>query len=188
MKHTKKKRKQKPSISKSTQLQSQNPKPNTNPIEINNESSVLNGLTDQIASFSIHENDANLTETGSSTSANDSLEIFGSLTETGSSSSGSSGLSNFDGFNRGLIGKGSKGGRGNKVIAATGMVSTVIGKDYVPTVNKKRAVAKWKGLGNDVSHDDAEQFLCSMLSDDCEFGMDLVKDVLCEYLNCIYGF
>jgi len=31
-----------------------------------------------------------------------------------------------------------------------------------------------------VSREDAEQFLCSMLSDDCELGMALVKDVLCQ--------
>ncbi|KAI3678497.1 hypothetical protein L6452_37792 [Arctium lappa] len=191
MKHPKKKKRPKPPISKSKQtVGCQNPTPE-------GQTRVLNDLTEGIASFSIAEamafsnrDDAaveiagNSTETASSSSANrddDAAEIFGNLTETASSSSGSSGLSNCDGYNRRIGGKVTKGSRGNKVIAATGMVASVIGKDYVPTSNRKRGVHKWKGSGDGaVSHEDAEQFLCSMLSDDCELGMDLVKDVLCQ--------
>ncbi|KAJ9565310.1 hypothetical protein OSB04_001276 [Centaurea solstitialis] len=190
MKHSKRKKRPKPPISKSNQIQNQTSG------RIEGEARVLNDLTEGIASFSIEEAMAfsnredreeivgNSTETASSSSANrddDAAEIFGSLTETASSSSGSSGLSNYDGYNRRVGGKVTKGSRGNKVIAATGMVSTVIGKDYVPTSNRKRGIHKWKGSADGaVSHEDAEQFLCSMLSDDCELGMDLVKDVLCQ--------
>ncbi|KVH94087.1 protein of unknown function DUF1771 [Cynara cardunculus var. scolymus] len=194
MKHPKKKKRPRPPISKSKQTAGcQIPTPG----QIDGHSGGLNALTEGIASFSIEEamafsnrDDAaadiagNLTETASSSSANrddDAAEIFGNLTETASSSSGSSGLSNYDGYDRRIGGKVTKGSRGNKVIAATGMVSTVIGKDYVPTSNRKRGISKWKGSGDGaVSHEDAEQFLCSMLSDDCELGMDLVKDVLCQ--------
>ncbi|KAI3507893.1 hypothetical protein L1887_22888 [Cichorium endivia] len=190
MKHPKKKKRPRPPISKPKQAAGcQNPAPG----QIDDQSRVLNGLAEGIASFSIEEHVTaaeiieNLTETTSSSSANrddDSTESFGNLTETASSSSGSSGLSNYDAYNHRIVGKVSKGSRGNKVIAATGMVSTVLGKDYVPTSNKKRGVPKWKGFADGgASHEDAEQFLCSMLSDDCELGMDLVKDVLCQ---CAY--
>lgn len=179
MKHSKKKRRPRPPISKSKQS-AQNPAPG----QIDDESRVLNGLTEGIASFTIEETIENLNETISNSSANrddDSAESFGNLTETASSSSGSSSLSNCEGYNHRIGGKVSKGSRGNKVIASTGMVSTVLGKDYVPTSKKGSGVPKWKGFANGgASHEDAEQFLCSMLSDDCELGMDLVKDVLCQ--------
>ncbi|KAI3760403.1 hypothetical protein L1987_50798 [Smallanthus sonchifolius] len=189
MKHPKKKKRHRPPISKPNQSTgSQNP----NSGQIEGQPRVLTELADGIALVSINEDDAaaetigngNSTETASSSSANredDAAEIFGSLTETGSSSSGSSGLSNCDGYNVRIGGKVGKGGRGNKVVAATGMVSTVLGKDYVPTSSRKRGVHKLKGTGDGgVSHEEAEQFLCSMLSEDCELGMDLVRDVLCQ--------
>lgn len=181
MKHSKKKKRPRTTISKSKQsVGCQNPPPG----QTDDQSRVLNGLTEGIASFSIEETIENFTETASSSSANrddDSAESFGNLTETASSTSGSSSLSNCEGYNHRIGGKVSKGSRGNKVIAATGMVSTVLGKDYVPTSNKRRGIPKWKGFADGgATHEDAEQFLCSMLSDDCELGMDLVKDVLCQ--------
>ncbi|XP_076936242.1 SMR domain-containing protein At5g58720-like isoform X2 [Bidens hawaiensis] len=182
MKHPKKKKRHRPPISKPKEPNPPNPNPqNPNSDQTDDQSRVLNALTDAIGSIgSIFIDDAS-SSSASATREDDAAEIFGSLTETGSSSSsGSSGLSNCDGFNRAGAGKIGKGGRGSKVIAATGMVASVIGKDYVP---KKRGVNKLKvsvsGDGG-ASHDDAEQFLCSMLGDECEFGMDLVKDVLCQ--------
>ncbi|CAI9301053.1 unnamed protein product [Lactuca saligna] len=176
MKHSKKKKRPRPPVPK-TKQSAECGKPA--PGQIDDQSRVLNDLTEGIASFSIEETIENLTETTSNSSANrddDSAESFGNSTET-SSSSGSYALSNCDGYNHRIGGKVSKGHRGNKVIAATGMVSTVLGKDYV----KRRGVSKWKGFADEgASHEDAEQFLCSMLSDDCELGMDLVKDVLCQ--------
>ncbi|KAK9065938.1 hypothetical protein SSX86_015340 [Deinandra increscens subsp. villosa] len=190
MKHPKKKKRPRPPISKISKSKQPTEPQNPNSGQIDDPSRVLNGLSDRIASVSVSvsideaETIGNATETASSSSANredDAAEIFGSLTETGSSSSGSSGLWNCDGFNQTSGGKIGKGGRGNKVVAATGMVSTILGKDYVPTSSRKRGVHKFKGSGGDgVSQEDAEQFLCSMLGDDCELGMDLVKDVLCE--------
>ncbi|XP_076916103.1 SMR domain-containing protein At5g58720-like [Bidens hawaiensis] len=179
MKHPKKKKRHRPPVSKPKEPNPNPQKPNSDQTDdqSDDQSRVLTALTDAIGSTSIDD------ASSSSASANredDAAEIFGSLTETGSSSSsGSSGLSNCDGFNRPVVGKIGKGSRGSKVIAATGMVASVIGKDYVP---RKRGVNnKLKVSGDDgVSHEDAEQFLCSMLSDECEFGMGLVKDVLCQ--------
>lgn len=73
-----------------------------------------------------------------------------------------------------------KGSNQKKVIAATGTVSTVLGKDYVMSTPRK--VSKMKGLGNGVAaKEEAEQFLCSMLGDDSGLTFSVVRDVLCEY-------
>ncbi|KMT05060.1 hypothetical protein BVRB_7g172170 [Beta vulgaris subsp. vulgaris] len=74
----------------------------------------------------------------------------------------------------------SRGNRGRKLVATTGTVSTLIGKDYVPSSSRKEAV-KEKGYGGaKVNVEEAEQFLCSMLGDDCELSMGVVRDVLCS--------
>ncbi|XP_020972013.1 SMR domain-containing protein At5g58720 isoform X4 [Arachis ipaensis] len=61
-----------------------------------------------------------------------------------------------------------------KVIAATGTVSTVIGKEYV-----RRNKNKNKGFENNgvVDKDKAEQFLCSMLGNDSDLNLGVVRDV-----------
>ncbi|GJR71610.1 SMR domain-containing protein isoform X1 [Tanacetum coccineum] len=179
MKHSKKKKRhrpQQPHVSKPTKsVDSQNPSVD--------QPKDLDSLSERIVSFTLDDNETNSSSSANRDDYDDAIEIFGSLTETGSSSgssgTGSSGLSNCgEGFNGRSVGRSGKGNKG-RVVAATGMVSSMLGKDYVPTSSRKRGVDKWKG----VSNDDAEQFLCSMLSDDCELGMDLVKDVLCQ---CAY--
>ena len=84
-----------------------------------------------------------------------------------------------------------KGGKQNRVIAATGMVSSVIAKDYLkpnPVRKKEFPLAErssYEVCGNGKKAGDrekAEQFLSSMLGDDCELSMAVVRDVLCEYL------
>ncbi|RYR27774.1 hypothetical protein Ahy_B01g051826 isoform C [Arachis hypogaea] len=64
-----------------------------------------------------------------------------------------------------------------KVIAATGTVSTVIGKEYV-----RRNKNKNKGFENNgvVDKDKAEQFLCSMLGNDSDLNLGVVRDVFCQ--------
>ncbi|MED6170911.1 hypothetical protein PIB30_035693 [Stylosanthes scabra] len=64
-----------------------------------------------------------------------------------------------------------------KVIASTGTVSTVIGKEYV-----RRNKNKNKGFENNgvVDKDKAEQFLSSMLGDDSGLNLGVVRDVLCQ--------
>jgi len=72
-----------------------------------------------------------------------------------------------------------KGGRQKKkVVASTGTVSTVLGKEYV-----RRNKGRNKGFSaNDEVFDmeKAEQFLCSMLGEDCDLNLAVVRDVLCE--------
>ncbi|GFS39259.1 hypothetical protein Acr_00g0061950 [Actinidia rufa] len=101
-----------------------------------------------------------------------------------SSSSGSSSVEVFMEPNCGQIGVHGKGFRGNKqkkVVAATGTVSSFLGKDYVtPSIRKDSS--KRKGYAHvPASKEDAEQFLCSLLGDNCELSMAVVRDVLGEF-------
>ncbi|KAL0458392.1 UNVERIFIED_CONTAM: SMR domain-containing protein [Sesamum latifolium] len=67
-----------------------------------------------------------------------------------------------------------------KVVASAGTVSTVLGKDYVRSIPKKVS-SKTKGFREENwSKEEAEQFLCSMLGDDCELSLAVVSDVLCQ--------
>ena len=91
-----------------------------------------------------------------------------------SSSSSSSGLE-----------LGSKGGwrqqqQQKKMVASTGTVSTVLGKEYVRRNNNN---IRNKGLSSNgvFEMEEAEQFLCSMLGDDSDINLAVVRDVLCEY-------
>ncbi|CAO2209393.1 unnamed protein product [Urochloa humidicola] len=88
---------------------------------------------------------------------------------------------------------GRKAGRRPKrvAVAATGMVADVIGKDYTrPATPSVSAPTAWKGKdgekdggagGRKYSVEEAEQFLCSMLGDNTELGMGVVRDVLGQY-------
>ncbi|PUZ58754.1 hypothetical protein GQ55_5G533700 [Panicum hallii var. hallii] len=76
-------------------------------------------------------------------------------------------------------------------VAATGMIADVIGKDYTrPATPPVSAPNAWKvrdeerdsGSGaRKYSVEEAEQFLCSMLGDNSELGMGVVRDVLGQY-------
>ncbi|KAK4412479.1 SMR domain-containing protein [Sesamum alatum] len=67
-----------------------------------------------------------------------------------------------------------------KVVASAGTVSTVLGKDYVRSIPKKVS-SKTKGFREENwIKEEAEQFLCSMLGDDCELSLAVVSDVLCQ--------
>ncbi|XP_015873794.3 SMR domain-containing protein At5g58720 isoform X1 [Ziziphus jujuba] len=115
-------------------------------------------------------------------------------TSSSSSSSSSSGVSSCSGFGSssdGFVESGCiqnlvnerrfKGSSNNqkKVIAATGTVSTVLGKEYVMSTPRK--VSKMKGLGNGIAaREEVEQFLCSMLGDDSGLSFAVVRDVLCQ--------
>ncbi|CAM8970402.1 unnamed protein product [Rhodiola kirilowii] len=75
-------------------------------------------------------------------------------------------------------------GKGKKMVAATGTVSTVLGKDYV-TGSWKNSGGKGQRLNENmvVDREEAEQFLCSMLGDEPELSLAVVRDVLC---SCAY--
>ncbi|QCD78002.1 hypothetical protein DEO72_LG1g1631 [Vigna unguiculata] len=79
----------------------------------------------------------------------------------------------------GVVVGGFKGGKQKKkVVASTGTVSTVLGKEYV-----RRNKGSNKGFSaNDEVFDmeKAEQFLCSMLGEDCDLNLAVVRDVLCQ--------
>lgn len=102
--------------------------------------------------------------------------------DVGSSSSSSSNASD-------VLGNGflqddfkQKGRPKMKVVATAGTVSTMLGKDYVRSLPKKRSL-KMNGLFEQSwSNEEAEQFLCSMLGDDSELSLAVVSDVLCELL------
>ncbi|PHT78185.1 hypothetical protein T459_16237 [Capsicum annuum] len=69
-----------------------------------------------------------------------------------------------------------------KFVAATGTVATMLGKDYVRTTTKKNCL-KFKGLNDEtLGNDDVEQFLCSMLGEDSDLSLAVVRDVLCVVL------
>ncbi|KAL3518064.1 hypothetical protein ACH5RR_020653 [Cinchona calisaya] len=101
---------------------------------------------------------------------------FVSGSGSGSGSSGSSFASEvFAEASVGRNGVRNQKGRQKKVVATAGIVSTMLGKDYVRSVPKKSS-SKSKGSW---SKEEAEEFVYSMLGDDCELGMPVVSDVLC---------
>lgn len=68
-----------------------------------------------------------------------------------------------------------------RVVAVTGTVANMLGKDYVRASPRK--AGRFKGVGDNQSGFDkeaVEQFLYSMLGDECQFSMAVVRDVLCE--------
>ncbi|KDP46496.1 hypothetical protein JCGZ_08468 [Jatropha curcas] len=115
---------------------------------------------------------------GLSSSDLTSTSGFGSSSSSTTSRSGSS-----EGYLEADLVK-RKGFRGNnkqkRAVAVTGTVSTLLGKDYVKA-SPGRYSAKAKKFGNGaVAKEEAEQFLCSMLSDDSDLSMAVVRDVLCQ--------
>ncbi|RDX75774.1 SMR domain-containing protein, partial [Mucuna pruriens] len=73
-----------------------------------------------------------------------------------------------------------KGGRHKKKViafASTGTVSTVLGKEYVRRNNIRN---KGFSVNGGFDREDAEQFLCSMLGNDSDLNLAVVRDVLCQ--------
>ncbi|PKA54453.1 hypothetical protein AXF42_Ash000286 [Apostasia shenzhenica] len=78
--------------------------------------------------------------------------------------------------------------KAKRLTASTGMVSDVIGKDYLKPFlgcgsGKRDGGGQVELEGRAVlpySSEEAEQFLCSMLGDGTEIGMGIVKDVLSQ--------
>lgn len=174
----------------------------TNPID-EQETKVLKSLTEAFASVSLDE--ATLAYKQANGDANKAAEILGGLDDRpvscSSSISGSCFGSDISGSNSSSDIFGSSSGSETfvenksgsvvgvvkakpkkKVVAATGMVSAVLGKEYVTSIRKKG-----KCVGDvSSSKEELEQFLCSMLGDECELGMGVVRDVLCELILCLF--
>lgn len=114
-------------------------------------------------------------DVGSSSSSNGVYEV-------GSSSSSNASMLFGDGNDLLQDGVKQKGKpKCKKVVASAGSVSTILGGDYVRSTPKKGST-KLKGFYEESWREEAAQFLCSMLGDDCELSLDIVSDVLCEFL------
>ncbi|KAK2974612.1 hypothetical protein RJ640_025906 [Escallonia rubra] len=183
MKHTKKRKKRQAKPAK--QVAGHN---GTATEDATKKATVLESLMEAFVSVSLDEADSAYREANGD--PNKAAEILGGLTEvsTGCSSSGggsesassSSGRSS-EGFGQTNFG-GNVGGcekvkmKKKVVVASTGMVGAVLGKDYVRTTPKTERV---KGcVDMDAEREDMEQFLCGMLGDECELSMAVVRDCL----------
>lgn len=192
MKHSKKK-KRRAQLSKT---QSSNYSENTKSNGESEEEKIINRLVEAFSLASIEEAEAAYKEAkGDPDKAaeilfglSDNSEVFQASCSSSSQSFGldsmsnsSEGFTELGGFSDSTSSRSSRGSKGKKVVAATGTVSTVLGKNYVSSSSRKELV-KEKGLGGaKVNVEETEQFLCSMLGDDCELSMGVVRDVLC---NC----
>ncbi|CAK9314568.1 unnamed protein product [Citrullus colocynthis] len=114
---------------------------------------------------------------------NEDADSFDDLTTTSSSSSSAIAASCSSSYSSEdvLDYKGYMGKKQKRVVAATGTISTVLGKDYVRSSLKRDSRNKFMEFDHGkFSQQEAEQFLCSMLGDDCELSMAVVRDVLCQ--------
>lgn len=161
---------------------------------------IIHSLTDAFGSVSLEEATSAFCEANGD--VNKAEELLTALTEGNSedpltSSSVSGGSSSLDsgsssgswlGFGetscvQNPVDYGNKkgGNRQKRVVAVSGMVANMLGKDYVRASPRKSG--RFKGVGDDQSgfvKEEVEQFLYSMLGDECQFSMAVVRDVLCE--------
>ncbi|XP_030524298.1 SMR domain-containing protein At5g58720 [Rhodamnia argentea] len=76
-----------------------------------------------------------------------------------------------------------RGNKAKKLVAATGTVSTVLGKEYLK-VSSARDSARSNGFLNGAivhgKEEEKEQFLCAMLGEESELSLAVVRDVLCQ--------
>lgn len=129
-------------------------------------------------SFIVEESGAEDQSTTCSSSSGIWSSSSRSSVATTSTSSSSSSSEVFSEPNVGRSGVRNQKARAKKVVAVAGTVSTMLGKDYVRSVQKRTSL-KSKGFGEG-SWSKAEQFLWSVLGEDSELSMDVVSDVLCE--------
>lgn len=124
-----------------------------------------------------------LDNSGDPSTSSSSSAFTGSDFGLASSSNSSSGWS--EGIEEPVNFKGNS--KQKRLVAATGTVSTVIGKDYMKSSQRKEA-SKLNFIGKKVfagDAEEAEQFLCAMLGEDTELGFGVVRDVLCKHLNIL---
>ncbi|CAI0540701.1 unnamed protein product [Linum tenue] len=125
-----------------------------------------------------------LTTMTDNTDVSSGVSGFDTGSGSGSSCSSASSSGSSEGSMEGHLISGGKGFRGNnkqkKVVAVTGTVSTLLGKEYVKA-SQRRDSSKSKEFGNGApDREDAAQFLCSMLGEDSELNLAVVRDVLCQ--------
>lgn len=153
--------------------------------------SVVTALTDVFSSVSVEEAKCSYKEANGD--LNKAMGILGDMVECKeedkiTSCSSSSGIgSSLDSRNSDVFVGGhsrqdsfQRKAKTKKLVAATGTVSAMIGKDYVRTTPNK-SCSKFKGLNDETtSNNDAEQFLYSMLGEDSDLSIAVVRDVLCQ--------
>ncbi|XP_004294234.1 PREDICTED: uncharacterized protein LOC101312705 isoform X1 [Fragaria vesca subsp. vesca] len=118
---------------------------------------------------------------GSDTGSDDPFTSSSSSSGVSGSDTGStSGSGSSEGFESGcvqnLVSERCRN-KQKRVIASAGTVSNVLGKEYVRSRMTKPSGSK---TGDAVGEEEAEQFLCSMLGDDSELNMAVIRDVLCQ--------
>lgn len=174
------------------------------------EKNVIETLMEAFCSVSMEEATVAYKESGGD--LNKAALILSDLVESGDDPSASSVMSGSSGQETGSTseyGAGSssscsedltrdrwlKGSKQNRAIAATGMVSSVIGKDYMkPNPVRKeyplmeRSKEHCMNGKKAADREKAEQFLSSMLGDDCDLSMAVVRDVLCEYCSLVTSY
>ncbi|KFK27403.1 hypothetical protein AALP_AA8G378400 [Arabis alpina] len=163
------------------------------------EKNVIESLMEAFCTVSMEEATVAYKEAGGD--LNKAGEILSDLVDDPSTSSVMSGSSGQETGSTSEYGAGSssscsedltrdrwfKGNKQSRVIAATGMVSSVIGKDYLkpnPVRKEYHSMERSKELCMNgkkaADREKAEQFLSSMLGDDCDLSMAVVRDVLCQ--------
>ncbi|GLT27276.1 hypothetical protein SLA2020_022860 [Shorea laevis] len=149
---------------------------------------ILDSLVEAFDSVSLEEAASAYEQAGGD--PNKAAQILSSLVDGDAksegpdpSTSGSSSSSGSDFMETGClqnVGSG-RGKQKKRVGAATGTVSTVLGKDYTRASPRKhskaRAMEDYHGV---LDKEEAEQFLCSMLGDESDLSMAVVRDVLCQ--------
>lgn len=180
MKHTKKKKRSRPP-------KQANGTKNVVPKEDNEEMRVLNSLMEAFALVSMEETAAAYKEANGD--PDKAAEIIGGFSDdramscsssSGSSSLGSTSSSEMYAESKCGLDNWVKGKPKKKLVAATGMVSTVLGKDYVRSKPRKESTRGKCFNDSAGSKEETEQFLCSMLGDESELNMAVVRDVLCQ--------
>lgn len=151
---------------------------------------IIHSLTEAFGSVSLEEATSAFCEANGDLMEGNSEDPLTSSSVSGGSSSLDSGSSSGSwlGFGetscvQNPVDYGNKkgGSRQKRVVAVSGTVANMLGKDYVRASPRKSG--RFKGVGDDQSgfdKEEMEQFLYSMLGDECQFSMAVVRDVLCE--------
>lgn len=183
------------------------PKPVANaapPAKGDEEPQVVNALVEAFGSVSVEEAAAAFREAeGNPNRAAEILRVglFGNADEPSTSSNSSAVSASDSGFASSSVSGSSEGYveanfmqdalrekrvRGNKakkLMAATGTVSTVLGKEYLKLSSARDSARSNGFLNGAIVHgkgEEMEQFLCAMLGEESELSLAVVRDVLCK--------
>ncbi|CAK8565930.1 unnamed protein product [Lathyrus sativus] len=192
MKNSRKKKKQKP-----PKKVEENKEPKQRVLESLVEAFSLSSIEEAVVAYDVANGDSNKASEILRRGLVDSIEdpFFSSSYSSSSCSGGSNGNGVSSGLDVGSTSGSSDGfleqicredvvgfegvqqkQKQKKIVAATGTVSTILGNEYV-----RRNSGRKKRIGNEVvDKEEAEQFLYSMLGNDCDLNLAVVRDVLCQ--------